>query len=173
MPDIVSNTGPLIALAGISQFDLLRKLFGRIIIPPAVRAEVQDETSVAALAAADWIVVQPAQDTLAVQLLREELDAGESEAIILARELDADLVLIDERAAKRKARAIGLQAIGTLGVLLMAKNKVLVVDLKPLLDNLRRAGFRMSDDLYHQVLASAGDAGMSSIPDSIRGTENR
>ena len=56
MPDIVSNTGPLIALASIGQLDLLRSLFGRILIPPAVRAEVQDETSVAALTAANWIV---------------------------------------------------------------------------------------------------------------------
>ncbi len=172
MPDVVSNTGPLIGLAGIGQFDLLHKLFGRIIIPPAVRDEIRDETSVAALAAADWIVVQPAQDALAVQLLREELDAGESEAIILARELDADLVLIDERAAMRKPRAIGLQTIGTLGVLLMARDKALVVDLKPLLEDLRRAGFRMSDDLYHQVLASAGDTGISNNPDSSRGSEN-
>jgi hypothetical protein len=124
MPDVVSNTGPLIALASIGQFDLLRRLFGKILFPPAVRAEVQDETSVAALTAADWIVVQPAQDLLAVQLLREELDAGESEAIILARELDAELVLIDERAARRKARGIGLQTVGTLGVLLMAKDKI-------------------------------------------------
>ncbi len=115
----------------------------------------------AALAAADWIVVQPAQDTLAVQLLRDELDAGESEAIILARELDADLVLIDERAATRKARGIGLQTTGTLGVLLMAKNKGLVGRIKPLLDGLRRAGFRMGDDLYHQVSDSAGEAGDS------------
>ncbi|MDP2975964.1 MAG: hypothetical protein Q8N45_07090 [Anaerolineales bacterium] len=131
MPDIVSNTGPLIALASIGQFDLLRSLFGRILIPPAVRAEVQDETSVAALTAANWIVVQAAQDMLAVQLLRDELDAGESEAIILARELDADLVLIDERVATRKARGVGLQTIGTLGVLLMAKDKGLVAVLKP------------------------------------------
>jgi predicted nucleic acid-binding protein len=163
MPDVVSNTGPLIALASIGQFDLLRRLFGKILFPPAVRAEVQDETSVAALTAADWIVVQPAQDLLAVQLLREELDAGESEAIILARELDAELVLIDERAARRKARGIGLQTVGTLGVLLMAKDKGLVAGLKPLLDDLRRAGFRMSDDLYRQVHGSAGEAGDFSL----------
>jgi predicted nucleic acid-binding protein len=163
MPDVVSNTGPLIALASIGQFDLLRRLFGKILFPPAVRAEVQDETSVAALTAADWIVVQPAQDLLAVQLLREELDAGESEAIILARELDAELVLIDERAARRKARGIGLQTVGTLGVLLMAKDKGLVAGLKPLLDDLRRAGFRMSDDLYRQVPGSAGEAGDFSL----------
>ena len=158
MPNIVSNTGPLIALASIGQFDLLRELFGQVFIPPAVHAEVKDEASVAALTAADWIAVQAVQDTLAVQLLKEELDAGESEAIILARELSADLILMDERAATRKARTISLRAIGTLGVLLMARDKGLVTSLKPLLDDLRRAGFRMSDALYHQVLHSAGEA---------------
>jgi len=162
MPDVVSNTGPLIALASIGQFGLLRRLLGEILIPPAVRAEVQDEASVAALTAADWIVVQPAQDMLAVQLLREELGTGESEAMILARERDAFLVLIDERAATRKARAIGLQTLGTLGVLLMAKGKGWLAGLKPLLDDLRRAGFRMGNDLYRQVLDSAGEAEESS-----------
>jgi predicted nucleic acid-binding protein len=155
--NVVSNTGPLIALAQIDQFDLLRRLFGKIIIPLAVRAEIQDEISVAALTAADWITVQPAQDTLAAQLLREELDAGESEAIILAKELDADLVLIDERAATRKARALGLRVIGTLGVLLLGKRTNHLPTIKPLLDNLREHDFRMSAALYAQVLRDAGE----------------
>ena len=157
MANIVSNTGPLIALASIGQFDLLRELFGQLFIPPAVHAEIKDEVSVAALAAADWVVVQAVQDTLAVQLLQEELDAGESEAIILGKELAADLILLDERAATRKTRAVGLQAIGTLGVLLMAKNQGLVASLKPLLDDLHNAGFHMSDTLYRQILYSAGE----------------
>lgn len=157
MPEVVSNTGPLIALAAIGQFDLLRNLFGRIFIPPAVRAEILDEVSVAALTAANWIVVQPVQDFLAVQLLREGLDAGESEAIVLARELNAGLVLIDERAATRKARGIGLRTMGALGTLLLAKDKGWVTALKPLLDDLRHTGFRMSDELYRQVLDSAGE----------------
>ena len=89
MPSVVSNTGPLIALATIGQFDLLRKLFGEILIPPAVRAEILDENTVNAVTAADWIMVRTAQDEIAVQLLRGELDAGESEAIVLAREVNA------------------------------------------------------------------------------------
>ena len=156
MPNVVSNTGPLIALAQIDQFDLLRRLFGKIIIPPAVRAEIQDELSVAAMTAADWITVQPAQDALAARLLREELDAGESEAIILAKELDVALVLIDERAAARKARALGLRVIGTLGVLLLGKRAEHLSTIKPLLDSLREHDFRMSNSLYDQVLRDAG-----------------
>ncbi|MCX5975084.1 MAG: DUF3368 domain-containing protein [Coprothermobacterota bacterium] len=157
MANVVSNTGPLIALAQIGQFDLLRRLFGKIIIPPAVRAEIQDEMSVAALTAADWITVQPAQDTLAAQLLREELDAGESAAIVLAKELDASLVLIDERAAVRKARALGLRVIGTLGVLLLGKRAEHLSIIKPLLDSLGKNDFRMSANLYDQVLRDAGE----------------
>jgi predicted nucleic acid-binding protein len=113
--NVVSNTGPLIALASIGQFHLLRDLFDTIFIPPAVLDEVKDERSLASVAASDWTIVQVVGDKLAVRLLQEELDSGEGEAIILANEVDAALLLVDERTATRKARAIGLQTIGTLG----------------------------------------------------------
>lgn len=152
MADVVSNTGPLIALAQIDRFDLLRRLFGRIVIPPAVRAEIQDGGSEAALTAADWITVRPPQDTLAAQLLGEVLVAGESATIILASELGADLVLIDERTATRKARALGLPVIGTLGVLLLGKRAAHLSAIKPLLDS-----------LYDQVLRDAGESDDASL----------
>jgi predicted nucleic acid-binding protein len=155
MPEVVSNTGPLIALASIGQFNLLQNLFGKVLIPPAVRAEVLDETTMKALSDSDWIAVRAVQDSLAVRLLQEELDAGESEAIVLARETNADLILLDERAATRKARSVGLPAIGTLGVLLAAKKQGLLIAIKQLLNELRIAGFHMSDRLYYQVLESA------------------
>lgn len=158
MPKVVSNTGPIIALAHIGQIDILRRIFGQVLIPIAVRAEIQDETSLAALNDADWIMVGEVKDTLAVQLLREELDAGESEAIILARENQAALIFLDERAATRKARSIGLQSIGTLGILLIAKEKGIVTELNPLLTSLRLEGFHMSDTLYNQILHSADEA---------------
>jgi hypothetical protein len=157
MADVVSNTGPLIALAQIGQLGLLRRLFGRVIIPGAVRAEILDETTVAAVTAADWITVRDVQDGLAAQLLREELDPGESAAIVLAEELGAALVLIDERAAARKARALGLRVIGTLGVLLLGKRSGRLSTLKPFLDSLREHGFHMSADLYGQVLRDVGE----------------
>jgi predicted nucleic acid-binding protein len=133
--DVVSNTGPLIALAQIGQLDLLRRLFGRIMIPPAVRVEIQDDSSVAALTGADWITVQPPHDGLAAQLL-----------------------LIDERAATRKARTLGLPVIGTLGVLLLGKRAAHLSAIKPLLDSLRENDFRMSNSLYDQVLRDAGES---------------
>lgn len=156
-PKVVSNTGPIIALAQISQLDILRKIFGQILIPSAVQAEIQDEISLVAVSKSDWIVLSEVKDKLAVQVLREELDAGESEAIILAKENNAKLICLDERAATRKARVIGLQSIGTLGILLIAKENKLIKNIKPLLDDLQKAGFHMSDALYNQVLRSVNE----------------
>jgi predicted nucleic acid-binding protein len=156
-PSVVCNTGPILALAHIHQHNLLRHLFGTIVIPPAVRAEIHDEISVAAVNTAEWISVQAVQDALAVQLLREDLDAGECEAIVLAKELSADLVLIDERAATRRARAVGLTVMGTLGVLLLGKQTGHIPAIKPLMDQLRSLDFHISTDPYGHVLAAAGE----------------
>lgn len=158
MADIDSNTGPIIALTGIGQLDLLRRLFGAVFIPPAVAAEIKDENSVKALRQTEWITVQPVTGVLAVQVLQNELDTGESEAIVLARELHAELLLLDERTATRKARSIGLQTIGTLGLLLLAKEQGIVRAIKPMLGELRQSGFHMSIPLYRQVLESAGES---------------
>lgn len=158
-PKVVSDTGPIIALAHIGQLDILSSIFGQVLIPTAVRAEIQDEISLAALNKANWIVIAEVKDTLAVQLLREELGAGESEALILARENQAALIFLDERAATRKAHSIGLQCIGTLGILLIAKEKRIVTKLKPLLTSLQTTGFHMSDALYNQILRSANESG--------------
>ncbi|MBI4632000.1 MAG: DUF3368 domain-containing protein [Chloroflexi bacterium] len=157
MPNVVSNTGPILALANVEQFDLLRQLYSKVFIPPAVRAEVKDDISLAAITSANWITIQTVKDELAVNLLREELDPGESEAIILAKELSADLVLIDDRAARRKAQSVGLNVIGTLGILLLGKQNKHITLIQPTLNRLRERGFRMSNDLYEQVLKDASE----------------
>ncbi len=104
---IVSNTTPLIGLATIRRFDFLRQFFGEIYIPRAV----YDEAVVAGkeiggakreISTATWIHTVAVQDRLAVEVLLDELDLGEAETIVLARELDADWVLMDERKGRRK-----------------------------------------------------------------------
>ena len=157
---VVADAGPLIALAKIGQFNLLRSLYDQLHIPPTVRDEVvtskrgrpgaeEVDTSV-------WIHEVDVRDVTAVQLLRERLDAGESEAIVLAIQLAADLLLIAEARGRRVAEARGLKKIGTIGTLIAAKNRGLVPEVTPLLDDLRAAGFRMSEDLYRtgRMLAS-------------------
>ena len=162
-PDlVVSNAGPLISLSAVSQLDLLRTLFGQITIPQAVYDEVvvhgEGEPGSREVGESDWIKIQHVKDHLAVELLRETLDAGESEAIVLAQELDARYVILDDSLARRKARLIKLRLVGTLGVLLMAKEAGLLPTVKPILDKLRQSEFRVSDRVYQNVLAKAGEA---------------
>jgi hypothetical protein len=162
MPDFcrVCNTGPLIALAEIGQFLLLRALYGEITIPPAVRAEARDPTVSAALdaaLAAGWLKIIAPRDPLAVQILRRELDPGESEALIVAKENGAELVIVDDLDARRMAQALGLTFVGTLGVLLTAKLNNHIPTVKPLMERLRLSDFRMSTELYAYILTRAGE----------------
>lgn len=149
---VVANAGPLIALAQINYFDLLRLLYGELYIPLAVREEVvssgQTRPGAVEVNSADWIHIAEVRDTTAVQLLRDRLDAGESEAIVLAIEMKADLLLIDEARGRRIAEARGLRKTGTVGMLIVAKRRGLIRAVTPLLDRLLASGFRMNDELY-------------------------
>lgn len=159
---VVSNSGPLIALATIGKLDLLKGLFGQIYIPTAVYDEVvisgSGRPGARETTDADWIKVHQVMEDLPVNLSRDELGAGESEAIVLARELEAAYLLMDDAVARRKAQHIGLNITGTLGVLLMAKARGLVSAIRPLLDDLRQTDFRMSPTVYREVLNKADEA---------------
>jgi predicted nucleic acid-binding protein len=158
---VVSNAGPLITLAKIQRSQLLKGLFGQIVIPRAVFDEVvlrgAGEPGAEETRNARWIEISLAVDVLSVSLLRESLGAGESEAIVLAQELGADLLLLDDALARRKAERLGLKAIGTLGVLLLAKEAGLLDAVKPVLIELQRTDFRASLRVYEEVLARAGE----------------
>ena len=159
---VVSNSGLLIALAAIGKLNLLKDLFGQVCIPAAVYDEVvvhgAGQPGAAETAGAAWITTLPVTGRLPVNLLRDELDAGESETIVLAQELRAAYVLMDDAVARRKAQLIGLPVTGTLGVLLMAKALNLIPAVKPALDDLRRTDFRMSPSVYWEVLGKASEA---------------
>jgi len=157
---VVSNAGPLIALAQIGQLDLLRLLYGQVHIPQAVYLEATiagriypDTTEIVTM---NWVLIDQVSDQTAVELLRERLDAGESEAIILAIELHADILLIDEARGRRVAEVRGLNKTGTIGSLILAKKSGLIQTVTPLLDQLLAGGFRMGKDLY-QIARSLGN----------------
>ena len=158
---IVANAGPLISLAAIGRLNLLQLQFELILIPQAVYEEVvvhgEGEPGSQEVKEAAWIRTAQVHDHLAVHLLRETLDAGESEAIVLAQELKAKYVLLDDGLARRKARLIGLRMTGTLGIILMAKDAGLIPEVKPILDELKQTDFRMSDRVYQEVLLKAGE----------------
>jgi uncharacterized protein len=160
---VVSNAGPMIALARIDRLDLLQSLYGQLSIPPGVKEEVVDFGQGLAGAvevdSAEWIEAVDVHNQTAVNLLREQLDAGESQAIVLAIELHATLLLIDEARGRRIAQAQGLNVTGTVGTLVAAKRRGLIEAVTPLLDKLVAAGFYMSGELHRtaQVLAGEGE----------------
>jgi predicted nucleic acid-binding protein len=150
---VVSNASPLIALEQIGQLDLLRSLFNEVLIPPAVSKEIASS-----VALPEWIVERTLTQPIGPQTMRTSLGPGESEAISLALEIDARWLIVDERAARRTAQALGIPVIGTLGILLAAKRRNLLPTVKPCLDALMSHDFRIASDLYEQVLSDAGES---------------
>lgn len=158
---IVSNSGPLIALARIHHVFLLQRLYGHLLIPPAVHQEVTglrpDLPGATEVRHAPWIEIADVSDQIAVSLLRERLDAGESEAIVLALERQADILLIDEARGRRIAQAKGLVHVGTIGILVLAKRQGLIEQVTPVLEQLIASGFRMDDFLFQTAKNLAGE----------------
>ena len=159
---VVSDTSTLINLAWIDRFSLLEQLYGSLLIPSAVWQEAVEngvgQPGSAEIKSADWIQIVKIQNIPLVVALQQDLDTGEAEAIALAVEQNAGLLLIDERLGRIMASRFGLSYIGLIGVLITAKQKGLLTTLKTDLDKLRQvAGFYISDQLYHQVLADQGE----------------
>jgi len=154
---VVSNASSLISLARIGKLNLLRQIYDELFIPEAVWHEVVIEgvgqPGADEVKAASWIKAQSVTNTPLVHALRQELDAGEAEAIVLTLETQAELLLMDERVGREVARHLGLRYTGLIGVLVEAKHKGVLSAVKPQLDELRNiAGFRISDALYVRVL---------------------
>ena len=159
---VVSTASPLISTAQIGKLDLLHQLYGEVFIPEAVWHEVvvkgAGEPGADEVKAATWIKIQSVTNTTLVHALRQELDAGETEAIALTRETPAELLLMAERVGRELARHLGLHYTGRIGVLVEAKPKGLLSAVKHLLDVLRNiAGFRIRDTLYERVLQDEGE----------------
>ena len=165
MPDqpqtIIINATPIIALALLDQLALLQPLYGTVLIPPAVQAEVLAGGArligVTELQHASWIKLTALQDPRRADLL-SDLDRGEAEVIALAQELNANLVIIDERLARRHAKRLGLTLTGTLGVLLKAKQNKLIPAIEPLIQTLLQNGIRLGDDVIAEALKLAEEA---------------
>ena len=165
MPAVVSDASVLICLGAVRQLHLLQDFYQIIIVPHAVWQEV---TAVgASLPGArnavhakqeGWLTIQSPSNQSLVANLRASLDAGESEAIALASELGAALLLIDETEGRTAARGLGLAVTGTLGVLIRAKQAGKLAALKPILDAMiRHHSFRLGRTLYEQTLKQVGE----------------
>ena len=110
-----------------------------------------------AVAAAGWTERRSVVNTPLVEALRRDLDLGEAETIALALELDAELVLMDEREGRRAAQRLGLKTLGVVGVLLDAKRQGFLPAVRPALDALRTVGFYLGEPVYRRGLELAGE----------------
>ena len=131
---VVSNSTPLISLSKVGKINLLQDIFGKVFIPNAVYDEVVvhgEKRSGWDLP--DFIEAKQLTNMMASQFLQAQLDYGESEAIVLAKEMNADLLILDEKKARRIAKLNGITVIGTVGVLQKAKDKGIINSMDKLI----------------------------------------
>jgi predicted nucleic acid-binding protein len=151
---VVSDTSPILNLERIGHLRLLEQVYRRVLIPPAVVVELAaygfDAT------AAPWLVIRQSSGA-AFAARRFDLDAGEAEAIALAMETGADVLLMDERLGRRTAREAGIPVVGVLGVLSAAKNRGLISACGPLVTALLAGNFWLDEELVRRFLALQGE----------------
>lgn len=154
---VVSDTSPITNLIQIEQLDILKQVFKKVIIPKKVYEELAFyENQKEEIDNRDWIVIMSVKNQREVKGLEKLLDLGEAEAIVLAKELKANLLIVDERKGRKVAQEYGLEVVGLLGVLIQGKLKGFLRELKPILDKLiHDKGFRISTSLYNEALKVA------------------
>ncbi len=156
---VIADTGPINYLILIGHIDVLPSLFHKIILPTAVRAELDD----APPSVKDWITAPPSWVEIrhthhVYDLAAERLDADEEAAIALAIELHADLLLMDDRDGVKAARRKGIDVTGTLGLLSIAANAGLL-DLADAFDRIKRTNFRYRQEIMDALLAEGKQSG--------------
>lgn len=154
---VVSDASPLINLARIGKLSLLQEIYGTVLVPDAVWHEVvirgRGQAGAAEVESAGWVQRRAIADRVLAVTLQRDLNLGEAEAIVLALESDADLLVIDERLGRLAANRLGVRLIGLIGVLVAAKRRGLIERVKPQMDALKNvAGFRVDESLYFRVL---------------------
>ena len=159
---VVSNTSPLSNLAVIGRLDLLKRRYGTVSIPPAVKTELSalshtlGKARIDAALADGWLIVDTRDTSPPPEVAA--LDAGETDAIALAQAIQADVLLIDERAGRQAARQIGIVVAGVLGELLYAKRHGVLPSLRDEIQRLRSdAGFFIDAEIERFLLSEAAE----------------
>ncbi len=157
---IIVNTSPWISLSICGQISLLEKLYHDVYIPTGVRDEIvaggREGIGIHELERSVWLKIERVQDVEKIRLLHE-LERGEAEVIILAIEKKINWVMLDEKVARMQAKILGLNVIGTLGLLLKAKKKGLLNSIKPMVHQLLNSGIWIRDDIAKGILKEAGE----------------
>lgn len=154
---LVSNTGPLIALAKIGKIALLQHLdYADVCVPPMVHKELWskmgDEAKIIELAFENFIrIINPKPPEFHAEMAMFKLDEGEKQVISLGLSLNEPLLLMDDKAGRHAAESLGLSVIGTAGLLIDAKGYGLIDKVLPLLMEIKNKGYWLSDALIARV----------------------
>ena len=159
---VISDTSTLSGLILIGRIDILIHIFNQIFIPKTIKEEllslIKYSKEINDLINKKFIIIKDDIQSELVNDLAGLLDKGEAQAIALSIELNADLLIMDEMEGRTVAKAIGLNVIGLLGLLIIAKRKNIVEEVKPIMDDLKeKAGFWIGNNLYESVLIKAGE----------------
>jgi predicted nucleic acid-binding protein len=159
---VIADTSVVSNLAIIGKADLLPKVYGEIMVPTFVWKELQNGAKIHSpldsVLREGWLLTHAIKNRLAVEALMPELHEGEAQAIVLAQELHAELLLMDERHGRRVAKRLGLNLTGLLGVLLQAKARGLISSVRPCIEELQlKARFWMRQDVLNDCLRRAGE----------------
>ncbi len=150
---VVVNATPLISLCLINQLELLNQLFDEILVPTAVYQEVSlqgsERPGAIEVQRTEWIQVKSPLASPTIEPLLLGLDTGELQVLLLAQEVKADWVIIDEKLGRRTARAMKLPVKGTVGILLAAFHAGLLSKARALeaVQQLTQKGIRISSQV--------------------------
>ena len=150
---VVSDTTPLNYLILINRIEILRSLYNEVVIPPAVLNELQAHGTPLSVIEwtqhlPNWIIVGRLKRSTVIQ---HEIEEGEAEAIALAQQLQADLILLDDRRAREFAESQSLKVVGTLGVMVEASRRGLI-DFRAAIQELKKTNFRLSQEVLDSAL---------------------
>jgi predicted nucleic acid-binding protein len=158
---VVIDSTVLIGLAKLGKIPLLKQIFSKVSIPEEVFKEVvergKDKIGSKLIMESRWIETKAVKDKTQVSFLMGSLDRGEAEVLALARELEANLILLDEEKARKSAVIAGFNVMGLLGLFNLSKNMGLVDEVRPLVDELLIKKFRISDKVIEETLRRAGE----------------
>jgi len=147
---IISDTSCLILFNKINQLDLLYSLFGEIIVTPEIQTEYRHPLP-------SWIKVQEPQNKNYNKILQFTLDSGEASALALALEYENCLLIVDDKKARIASEQLNIEYLGSLGIMIKAKESGKIEHVKPYLDLILQTDFRVTNELITFVLKTVGE----------------
>ena len=145
---IISDTSCFIILTNIGELDLLQKVYGQIVTTIEVAAEYGERLP-------DWVIIESVNDKHRQKILEMQVDKGEASALALTIETSDSTIIVDDFRARKVAERLGINYTGTIGVIIKAKLKGIILSIKPLLAKIRQTEFRITDEIEQQALKEA------------------